>query len=150
MAGKERKLVQADKPADGGVGTNAVAQLTMTESMENVHNIWISAAASPVSADVNMDGMWAVWAIRTATGTRSAPSATVANIENPDNQDILMAAGVFVASNESPWNMGSMHMGNISRNLPKGGTLTLVVSVNGITAGNASVDAFITCNTRTI
>ncbi len=125
MAGKERKLVAGVQQSDGGVGTNALAKITMTESMENVHNIWISYDCSPVTGGANMDGLWAVWAIRTSSTKRAPPSATLANIIDSDNQDILVAAGMFVASNESPFTSGSISMGNISRNLPKDGTLNL-------------------------
>ncbi len=150
MAGKERKLVAGNEAADGGVGTTAIAELTIENSMENCHNIWVSFACSTITGGANMNGGWAVWAIRTSGAKRTTPSASLANLIDDDNQDILIAAGLFVASNESPWSSGSISMGNISRNLPKGGRLVAVCTANGITSGNVSIDALLMCNSRVI
>ncbi len=98
MAGKERKLVAIASGANAvGVSTRAI--IAATESMENFHNIWISIAVEPENAGANANGQWALWAIRTASAKRAGPNATRANIADDENQDILVAAGAWVAAN---------------------------------------------------
>ncbi len=89
MAGKERKIVQGDSPADQGVGGSAIATYTVEEQMENLHNIWVSFAASPVTGAANMDGAWVLVAQRTTFAKRALFSAALSNLTDDANQDVI-------------------------------------------------------------
>ncbi len=150
MVGKERKVVAGLTSTVMVVGSVISATITVTESMENLHNMWSSFSMEPEDAGANAMGYWALWAIRTAAAKRASPGVGLASITDSENQDILVAFGVWAASNETPYNSGSVFYGNISRNIPKGGRLELRVGVEGLTAGQVTGRNLLGCNTRTV
>ncbi len=104
----------------------------------------------PEDANANAMGYWALWAIRTGTGKRAAVQPNQGNITDTENQDILVAFGIWAGSNETPFNSAPIYFGNISRNIPKGGRLELSIEVDGITAGQVTGRVLLGCNSRTV
>ncbi len=150
MAGKERKVVAGNNSTVLVAGSQLSAEISVTESMENLHNMWGTMVMEPEDADANGTGYWALWAIRTAAAKRATPLANQGSITDTENQDILVAFGTWAASNQTLWNSNSIFFGNVSRNLPKGGRLALACRVEGLTAGQITGRVMIGCNTRTI
>ena len=62
---------------------------------------------------------------------------TDANIDTQDENQDIIACGVWVSSNQTPYNM--MINPKTSRNLGPGDKLSLIVNQQGITTGNGLV-----------
>jgi len=99
----------------------------------NYHNIWGSVSVEPQNADANCQG---TWILGLAKETMVIPVSIDALINSEQDNAIIIACGVFSASNQSPYNF-NVHPSS-SRNLLPGDRLFLSCTVTGITAGQAS------------
>jgi len=71
---------------------------------------------------------------------------TDATTNSETNNAIIIACGVFSASNQSPWNSGAINP-KTSRTLQAGDQLILSCTVTGITAGLASTRVMLCAHT---
>ena len=130
---------------NAGVGASATVLIPVpTDPREevNFHNIWGSVSVEPEGADVNCQGTWVLYILRANT---TAVSATDANINNEIFNAVIIACGVFSASNQSPYNT-SIHP-TTSRTLQAGDSLALVATITGITSGLASTRVMLCAHT---
>ena len=131
---------------NAGVGASATVLLAVpTDPREevNFHNIWGGVSVEPEGADVNCQGTWVLYILR---ANSTAISATDANINNEIFNGVIIACGVFSASNQSPFNVEPIHP-TTSRTLMPGDSLALVCTITGITSGLASVRVMLCAHT---
>ena len=119
----------------GGVdtGVNLEVPSTLREEV-NFHNIWASFGAEPLTADANAQGSWILFVERK---NQAAFTWTDANINTQEMNQVIIACGVWVASNQTPVNV--MVNPKTSRNLGAGDRLQMIVHVAGVTAGSVLV-----------
>jgi len=129
-----KRIVVAENN-DGAGGQTAAELTTPTDPREetNFHNIWGSVAIEPETAGANCQGTWVLMLVRENAVT---PSMIDVIVNNQTNNAVIIACGVFSASNESPYTT-SIHP-ETSRTLQAGDKLSLISVITGITAGNAS------------
>jgi len=125
--------------SESNVGAGAATQVTLTTPTDpreeiNFHNIWGSVSVEPQDADANAQGTWVLYISRIG---QVFVTFTDANINNEASNAIIIACGVWSASNQSPYNSGPIHPKS-SRTLQAGDSLALQNVVTGITAGLAS------------
>jgi len=132
----QAKRIQVAESNDGVGGvTNAIlAAPTDIREEINFHNIWGSVAVEPQDAGANCQGTWVLLINRENATIFTAIDTT---INNETLNSIIIACGVFAASNESPYNSGAIHPAT-SRTLQAGDELVLHSVITGITAGLAS------------
>ncbi len=100
----------------------------------NYHNIWGSVSVEPQDTDANAQGSWFLMIIKENATSPNLPDTTV---NGESNNAVIIACGVWSASNQSPYNSGPIHP-ETSRTLQPGDKLVLKSEVTGITAGLAS------------
>ncbi len=101
----------------------------------NYHNLWWSAAIEPENADANANGTWVLWTKRDITAADITWS--IANLDSETSINMVIACGVWQASNQTPFNFSSQLKS--SRNLLPNELIVLSVRVEGISAGNARI-----------
>ncbi len=131
--------------ADVGVGGVVNARFgpgtgTILRRLVNYHNIWGGFTAEPQNADANCNGSWILWMKRDTNTTD--PVFTEAEINSGDINMVIIACGLFVASNETPYMHPPIHL-NSSRNLVANQEMVLTVRIGGVTAGLVSVDVIL-------
>ena len=119
-----------------GVAGNAVAKFgpgtgNILRRLVNYHNIWWGMAIEPQNADVNANGTWVLWLKPDVT--QSDVVWSDANINAEDFSQMIIACGVWAASNQTPFNFASQL--KTSRNLVANQQLVLSVHQVGITSG---------------
>ena len=131
----QAKRIQVNESNDGVSGVTNVELLVPTDPREevNFHNIWGSVAIEPQDAGSNAQGTWALMLIRE---NATPPTLTDVVVNGETTNAIIIACGVWAASNETPYNT-SIHP-STSRTLQPGDKLILSSIVTGITAGLAS------------
>ncbi len=132
----QAKRIQVLESNDGVAGSTTVVLQAPLEPREeiNFHNIWGSVTVEPQDAGANCQGTWVLFVIR-ENATTPTMTDTVTNSEV--HNAVIIACGVFGASNESPYNSGPIHP-ETSRTLQAGDSLVLSSVITGITAGLAS------------
>ena len=132
----QAKRIQVAEGNDGLSGSTEVELLVPTDPREevNFHNIWGSVTVEPQDAAANCQGTWVLFLLR-ENATIPTFTDTVTNGES--NNAVIIACGVWSASNETPYNSGPIHPAT-SRTLMPGDRLMLQSVVTGITAGLAS------------
>ncbi len=133
MQAKRIQVLEGNSPA-GGSTTVLLAVPTDPREEVNFHNIWGSVTVEPQDTDANCQGTWVLYILR---ANSTAVSATDANINNEIFNSVIIACGVFSASNQSPFTSEPIHP-STSRTLMPGDSLALVSTVTGLTAGLAS------------
>ncbi len=120
---------------DGAGGLTVVSLTAPTDPREevNFHNIWGSVTVEPQDADANAQGTWLLMLIRENATT---PTMTDVVVNGETHNAIIIACGVWSASNQTPYNI-SIHP-ETSRTLQPGDQLILESAVTGITVGLAS------------
>ena len=132
----QAKRIDVQESNDGaGAQTSAVLTAPTDPREEtNFHNVWGSVSVEPQNAGANAQGTWLLSVLReNATG----PLFTDVVVNGETNNAVIIACGVWSASNESPYNSGPIHPQS-SRTLQAGDSLLLTSTVTGITAGVAS------------
>ncbi len=131
----QAKRIQVNESNDGAGGTTLVELETPTDPREetNFHNIWGSVSIEPQDTDANAQGTWVLYLLR-ENATNPAFTDVVTNGES--NNAVIIACGVWSASNQTPYNSGAIHL-ETSRTLQAGDRLVLQSIVTGITAGLA-------------
>ena len=131
----QAKRIQVAESNDGAGGVTLATLVAPTEPREeiNFHNIWGSVSVEPQDANANAQGTFVLMLIRE---NQTIPTMTDTIVNNETNNAVIIACGVWSASNESPYNI-SIHP-QTSRTLQAGDTLVLESIVTGITAGLAS------------
>ncbi len=130
----KRILVNESNDPAGGQTTVSLEVPTDPREEVNFHNIWGSVSVEPQDTDANAQGTWVLMKI---IDTQTTPTMTDTIINNETNNAIIIACGVWSASNQSPYNSGAIHP-ETSRTLQAGDKLVLQSVVTGITAGLAS------------
>ena len=132
----QAKRIHVDENNNGAGAQTQAFLSTPTDPREesNYHNIWGSVSVEPQDAGSNCQGTWILMVIRENAIT---PSLIDVIVNNETNNAVIIACGVFSASNESPYNSGPIHP-STSRTLQAGDSLVLVSVITGITAGLAS------------
>jgi len=131
----QAKRAQVNEQNVGAGSATGVFLSVPTDPREevNFHNIWAHISVEPQDAGANCQGTWVVWVRR-----ENAPSIiftdTIVNTEV--NNAVIIAMGVFSASNESVYN-NTVQI-KTSRTLMPGDQLGLSTTITGITAGLAS------------
>ena len=141
MQAKRIQVFEANKAA-GQAATVELKAPTDPREEINYHNIWGSFTVEPENADANAQGTWALYLLRD-NATASTLTDVVVNGES--NNAIIIACGVWGASNQSPYT-GQVHP-ETSRTLQAGDALQLQCVVTGLTAGNASVRVMLCAHT---
>ncbi len=131
----QSRRIQVNEGNDGVGGSTEVKLTTPTSPREetNFHNIWLSVSAEPETAGANEQGTWVLFLLRENASTPTFVDATT-NAEL--NNAIVIACGIFSASNESPFNYSTQI--KTSRTLQAGDSLTLQIVTTGITADLSS------------
>ncbi len=123
--------VGIQKHARFGPGSGSIIR-----RLTNYHNIWGSFSVEPQTADANANGWWILWLKPDVTQTDPAFTKTVINAQ--DFNQMIIACGTWMASNQTPFNK-EIHL-NSSRNLVANMELVLTVRQDGITAGNSQLN----------
>ena len=146
MAGQERRRVHTISAAAGaGADTDLVATVDEATAV-NAHGVRFSMIAEPENADANANGNWALWCLpRIST---AVPSTSEGGLELESDNPVMWAAGVWAASNQTPWNH-NVEL-RTSRNCPAGTRLVLRVHRAGVSAGNVQVRLFLTYFNRSL
>jgi len=105
---------------------------TIIRRLTNYHNIWWSFAVEPTTADANANGHWVLW-LKSDTNNPD-PSFTDTDLNSGDFNMLVIACGVWQATNQTPFNSGPQHMSS-SRNLVANQELVLTVRQEGLTTG---------------
>ncbi len=131
----QAKRIHVNESNDGVGGTTEAVLTTPTTPREevNYHNIWGSVSVEPQDAAANAQGTWILFHLRE---NATSPTLTDVVIQGESNNAIIIACGVWSASNETPYN--TMFQIKTSRNLLPGASLRLQSVVTGITAGLCS------------
>ena len=107
--------------------------------LANYHNIWFGFSVEPEAAEANGAGKWILWLKNNVNDTDPDFSDTVIN--SGDFNNLIIACGVWAASNQMPYNFSS-HL-NSSRNLIANMELVLTVRVDGLTTGQITAKAML-------
>ncbi len=131
----QAKRIQVQEANNGVGGAVNVSLAVPTEPREevNFHNIWGSVSVEPENTDANAQGTWLLFILRE---NATQPVFTDVITDNETNNAVIIACGVWSASNQTPFNI-TIHP-STSRTLQAGDRLFLQSVVTGITAGNAS------------
>jgi len=129
---KRISVAEGNNGAGAQTAASLVAPVSPREEI-NFHNIWGSVSVEPEGADVNAQGTWLLILLRE---NATLPTFTDPVVAGEAHNAIIIACGVWSASNQSPYNI-SIHP-STSRTLSPGDTLSLVSVVTGITSGSAS------------
>ncbi len=105
---------------------------TILRRLVNYHNIWGSFMVEPQDADANANGVWVLW--MKPDDTQADTLWSFANINSNNFNQMIIACGVWAASNQSPFTVPAIHM-NTSRNMVANQKLVLSVFQEGISAG---------------
>ncbi len=133
MQSKRIQVNEANQSAGAQISATLVVPTEPREEV-NFHNIWASVSVEPQNAGANAQGTWFLVILR-ENQTQATLTDTVVNGET--HNSVIIACGVWSASNESPYNSGAIHP-ETSRTLQAGDNLRLISIVTGITAGSAS------------
>ncbi len=133
MQAKRIQVNESNLSVAGQVDVDLIAPLTPREEI-NFHNIWGGVSVEPQNADANAQGTWVLYILRESTNGFVWTDGVV---NGEENNAIVIACGIWSASNESPFNMEPLHP-STSRTLQAGDRLRLSCVVTGITAGSAS------------
>ncbi len=131
----QAKRIKVAESNDGAGGFTSVDLLVpgVPREMVNFHNIWASITVEPQDMNANAQGTWIISVVR-ANNPGFIGTDVIVNDES--NNPVIIACGVWGASNESPYNFSTQI--KTSRNLNPGEILRLQSTVTGITAGLAS------------
>ncbi len=140
----QAKRIQVNENNLGaGAGVNAEIEVPVSPREQvNFHNIWIGVTNEPQNAGANAQGTWLCYIRR-----ENAPSIIFTDaVTNAETHNaIIIACGVWGASNESVYNFGTQI--KTSRNLQAGDKLVITSTVTGVTAGLVSVRVMICAHT---
>ncbi len=130
------------------VGVGIQTQITLgpdaTERLVvNYHNIWLSIAIEPESAGANANGKWVLF--KRGDITAAVPSIGDGTIEAETYNQMIIACGVWVASNEGPYTMTTQL--KTSRNLKANEDLIFANRMDGVSAGNVRLKMMMCANT---
>ncbi len=133
----QAKRIQVNEGNNGAGAATAVILEVPSELREevNFHNIWVGVTVEPQDTDANAQGTWVLYFLRDPGA--SLPSQTDAALNLETLNAVIVACGVYSASNQSPFNLNPVQI-KTSRTLEAGGRLILQSTVTGITAGLAS------------
>ncbi len=132
----QAKRIQVAEGNDGVAGKTDVVLTVPTDPREevNFHNIWGSVTVEPQDAAANCQGTWVLMILRE---NATQPTLTDVVINGESNNAVIIACGVFSASNEFPYTSPPINP-KTSRTLQAGDQLVLSSVITGITAGLAS------------
>ena len=133
MQAKRQQVAEGNSGVSGNVEASLLVPATPREEI-NFHNIWGSVTVEPQNADANCQGTWVLYILRK---NQTFTVFVDTNINNEEMNAVIIACGVFSASNQAPYNSGPIHPLS-SRTLQAGDALRLQSVVTGITAGQAS------------
>ena len=133
----QAKRIQVNEANTGAGGQVNVILEVPAEPREqvNFHNIWIGVSCESQDAMVNAQGTWVLYVLPDLTTAIPAWSDGTINLENANA--LIIACGVWSASNESPFNLSPTQIKS-SRNVNSGGRLILTSHSAGVTAGLVS------------
>ncbi len=132
----QAKRIQVNEVNTGVGGNTSVQLIVPTDPREevNFHNIWGSVSVEPQNADANCQGTWVLYILRE---NQVNIGYTDAVVNGELFSAVIIACGVYSASNQSPYNSGPIHP-STSRNLMPGDALILQSITTGVTAGLCS------------
>ncbi len=145
MTGRTTKRIFVNE-SNQGVNGQLITDYKVTADKVNCSNIWFSFTIEPENADANAQGSWVLFA---NNREEADIDWTDANLNDDTLNQLVIAAGVWSASNQTPITC-SKSAGNISRNIRKDGKLGLTIKQTGITAGLSSIRGMLMCNTTTL
>ncbi len=136
-----KRMQELSNTLDGVTPQRSVFFTVPTDVREeaNFHNIWISFGLEPTTAGANANGIWVLWKKQNITA--ADPVWSTANINAETFNNMVIACGAWVASNETPYNF--MTQLKTSRNLMPNETLVLSINQQGLTAGASQITALI-------
>ncbi len=119
----------SDNPAVGG---STFLTGTVDESNAvNIHGIICEFGIEPENADANANGTWALMCLpRSST---AIPALSTAGLEAEADNPVIIACGVWVASNQTPFNKQVII--KTSRNCQANTRLVLGLRNEGVSAG---------------
>ena len=136
----EPKRIEIEQTTIGAGGTTQVrfgpGTGIILRRLVNYHNIWWGFGVEPQNTDANSNGWWILW-LKSNTNDAD-PAWTETQINSNDFNMLIIACGVWTASNQTPYNFSSNM--NSSRNLVANQELVLTVRQNGITAGVSQIN----------
>ncbi len=122
----------------GGVGTqqsNTVTMPTTPREQINAHNIHLSMGIEPESAGANANGTWALLCLEDVG--KGIPAISPALLTTETENFSIIAMGVWVASNEGPFNK-QVDIKSSRTCLP-GTRIVLAIRRDGVSAGNVRI-----------
>jgi len=133
----QAKRIQVNEANVGVAGKVDVVLDVPSDPREevNFHNIWIGASCEPQDAAANCQGTWVLFMQNDPTAV--IPTFSDGFTGSEQYNGLIIACGVFSASNESPWTLEPTTV-KTSRTLQAGGRLVLQLVTTGITAGLSS------------
>ncbi len=134
MQAKRIQVSEGTLGVAGSLHTTLIAPLDPREDI-NFHNIWGGITVEPENADANAQGSWVLWVKRENAASIGFSDAI---INGELSNAVIIACGVWSASNQHPFTSESIHP-MTSRTLNAGDTLQLSVHQTGISAGLSSV-----------
>ncbi len=132
----QAKRIQVNEENDAVGQKTDVSLEVPTDPREevNFHNIWGSVTVEPQDTDANAQGTWVLFILRE---NATAPNFTDVVTNGESNNAVVIACGVWSASNQTPWNSGPINP-KTSRTLQAGDKLVLTNTITGLTAGLCS------------
>ena len=128
-----KRIAHVTNSSGVGIQINLQFGPDATERLQiNYHNLWWSFICEPEAADANANGKWAL--ILKKDVTAATPDIGDANIQNETFNQLIIACGVWAASNQTPYVFTEQLKS--SRTLLAGEVLVLAVRLDGVTAGN--------------
>ena len=145
---KNKRRIETTQ-SNPGISTNFIDINFDDGTAINIHGYRAECAIEPEIGDSNATGFWAVWVLPGGVIQNSDLPATLGALGDEKHAPYLWGAGVWAASNQTPWNMPAFAP-KTSRNMQRGGRIVFEIVVTGITSGNVSLDTFQTCFTTDV
>ncbi len=132
----QTKRIQINETNDGVSGNTTITFTVATDPRRevNFHNIKFSVSVEPQDTDANAQGTWILGVNRE---NATLPTFTDPLFNGESHNATIIASGIWSASNQTPFNSGTMEVKS-SRTLQPGDQLYLQSVVTGITVGLAS------------
>ncbi len=137
----KRIVVAEETDSVGGKTSLGITAPTDPRTETNFHNIWGSISIEPENADANAQGTWVLYVLRE---NATDPTFTDVVVNGETNNSIMIAFGVWSATNQTPFNI-SIHP-ETSRTLQPGDQIALQSHVTGISAGAVSQRVMLSAN----
>ena len=129
-----------------GAGGNLGLSMDLDDAdAVNVHGVIAGIAIEPENGGANANGTWALYCLPGGVIQDADLPNAIGALGNEDSAPYLWGVGVWVASNESSYNME--YRPKTSRNCQKGARLFLRVTTDGVSAGMVRINMLLSAFT---